>query len=75
MQSCMRKSRLNSCSDKVSDFLCVKEDGRNLLCFLCKNMKYWKIEMSFKTNQYSAMDGQPRHSDMTVFVNRNLSEV
>jgi len=38
-------------------------------------MKHWKIEMSFKTCQYSAMDGQPRHSDMTVFVNRNLSEV
>lgn len=71
----MRKSRLNSCSDKVSDFLCKKEDDRNLLCFLCKNMKYWKIEMSFKTDQHSAMDGQPRHSDMTVFVNRNLSEM
>jgi len=38
-------------------------------------MKYWKIEMSFKTDQYSAMDLRPRHSDMTVFVNRNLSEV
>ena len=75
MQSCVRKSGLNSCSDKVSDFLCVKEDGRNLLYFLCKNMKYWKIEMSFKTGQYSTMDGQTRHSDMTVFVKRNLSEV
>jgi hypothetical protein len=47
MQSCMGKSGLNSCSDKVSDFLCVKEDGRNLLYFLCKNMKYRKMEMSF----------------------------
>jgi len=71
----MRKSGLNSSSYKVSNFLCAKEDGRNLLYFLRKNMKYWKIETRFKTGQYSAMDGQPRHSGMTVFVNRNLSEV
>jgi hypothetical protein len=31
--------------------------------------------MSVKTGQYDAMDGQPRHSDTTVFVNRNLFEV
>jgi hypothetical protein len=71
----MRKSGLNPCSDKVSDYLCGEEDGRNPLYFHCKNMKYWKIEMSFKTSQYSAMYGQPRLSDMTIFVRRNISEV